>query len=336
MTPRPIDRDISRRISITRYLMVIGIILLHLPPYRPLQQEDDFLKAFLTFGVFRTTVPVLTAISAYLIFTRFDFSQTLALWASKVRRILLPLLIWNAPFVLAVYLVQRYGVVAHDFSVHLHPFQPGAWADALLGIVERPVNYPLNFLRDLFVLALLSPLYLLLLRKAPWAGAALVLLVYAFDLDGLLIQRNSMLVSFYVGGAAAVHRWNLRALDAHALPLGALLIGWSLFNVVLKIDNRDALVLVSPFLVWPAMSRVERTALGNWLARHAGASFLTFLSHGPVILALWLLFNQLMPHAPYALYAFAAPILAVLLALGAHRLMQRHAPRLAGLALGER
>ena len=69
----------------------------------------------------------------------------------------MPLILWNIPIALAVFILQKYQLLGHQFSARLYPPTPLAWLNALTGLVSDPVNYPLNFLRDLFIISLISP-----------------------------------------------------------------------------------------------------------------------------------------------------------------------------------
>lgn len=316
--------------------MVIGIIFLHLPPFRPLEQETDFLKAFLTFGIFRTTVPVLTAISGYLVFRSFNPAALGGYYTKKFRNLFVPLLLWNLPFACVVYLLQRFEIGSHEFSANLHPARILPWINAVTGLLGEPVNYPLNFLRDVYALSLLAPVYYLLLRHLPWVGLVLVGIVYFWNLDLDFVLRNNMLITFYVGGLAAVQGWNLRTLDRFAVPACVLLVAWSLVDVALKVQNTEFLRVVSPLLVWPSMSLVEDSIVGSYLLQYSHTSFLCYLMHGPVILVIYMACNALPFHLPYVVYGLTAPIATVLLVIAVHRRIARHMPKTGSVLLGGR
>lgn len=334
------NKDISERIWATRYLMVLGIVVLHLPPYQPLshvgQEPFDYIKAFFSHGVFRATVPVLTVISGFLVF---HFQQQLKpaklIW-SKVKSILVPLIVWNVPLALAIFFIQKYGLFAHAFSATLYPFDIETWFTAITGAFGNPVNYPLNFLRDLFVLACLAPLMWQVLKRSPYMGLVLMSLVYYFNLDGPLVLRNSMLISFYIGALAAHQNWDLTRLDRFAVPLFILFLLICAAMVVFKVGNRELFRMVSPFMVWPAMSLVMKCKIGSLLVAYSRYSFFTFLSHGVVILAFWLAFNRFFQDAPYFIYWITAPVFAAILAIGLDRLLNKYLPRFSSLLVGGR
>ena len=334
------DNEISRRISVTRYLMIIGIVILHIPPYKPLAAYGatafDLVRGTLTYGLFRATVPVLTAISGYIVFSSVLDKNIPKLLSKKTATLLVPLLLSNLPLLLVLFAIQRYKLANYHFAVTAYPFDWNAWLNAGMGLFEMPLNYPTHFLRDLFAISLLAPLMGMLLRKTPYLGLALILVVYWFNLDASLVLRNSMLVMFYVGGLAAVRKWDLRRLDPFAPGLLIGLVAMGVAIAIFHINNREWFYLMSPFLVWPSLALIVDSRLGRLLLRYSKASFFTFLAHGPLLLAAWILFSTYGAGLPYEIFWLLTPLIVVLLCVHGHRALLILAPRLSALLLGSR
>ncbi|MBN7820391.1 acyltransferase family protein [Bowmanella yangjiangensis] len=336
-----IDKDISQRISIARIVMIFGIVILHLPPHQPLaevgQDFFSYVRAFFSYGVFRASVPVLTAVSGYLVFKFALAQQPRLLLKKKSKTILLPLLLWNIPLAAAIFIAQMYHLSDHPFSAQLYPFSLDAWLDGLLGLYTQPVNYPLNFLRDLYAVCLLSPLLLLLLRVNFILTVACLAAVYYWNLDGMLVIRNSMLISFATGAMVAWYGVDPRKLDRFAWMLFTLFIGFCIYLVLFKVENREGLRMLAPFLIWPILGKLAGSALGSHLVRYSKYSFILFMSHAPVILILWYLFGK-PEHGEnsYLLYWLTASPLSLIIAILMHKVMTKFSPRLKGLMLGER
>lgn len=335
-----LDADISKRVWIARYLMVIGIVILHVPPYQALSELDGsifgYIKAFFAHGVFRASVPVLTVMSGYLIFATQLHLKPVKLFKKKVSTLLVPLILWNLPLAIAVYLVQRFNIIDYQFSMELYPFDLFIWLDANLGLSRIPINYPLNFLRDLFVIALLSPLIGWVLKKGAFLGLVGVFIVYFYDVEGELILRNSMLISFYCGALLAYKSYDLRRLDKYAFPCLLSFVVVCISIVAFQIENRELFRMVSPFMIWPALSLLESTKLGTLLYRYSGNSFFTFLAHGPLLVILWVVFNKLPVELPYYVFWLLTPIIIVCFTIIANRLLKCVAPRVALFVLGNR
>lgn len=328
----------GQRISILRFVLIFGVVLLHVPPYVPIAELEPgafaWIKAFFQSAMFRCSVPVLTVVSGYLLFRAGLDLQYGKLVRKKVGTLLVPFLAFNLPLVALAVLLQARGGLA--ISTQLVPFEWGTMLDATLGLTAPPLNYPLNFLRDLFVLALLAPLLGWLIRRAPWLGLVLVLAVALGNLDGLVVLRTEMLVTFYLGGLAAVYRWNLQALDRFALPCLVLFVAACAFVVEARVANTAWLGMVAPLLVWPATSLLVGTRFGAWLARMSRHSFFLFLTHSVVLMLAWAVYGRLGQSVPYPLFWVATPILTTALLVSVHALGTRYLTGLFNLLLGAR
>lgn len=330
----------SERVQILRFLLIFGIVVLHVPPYVPLAQVGpgvfDFIKAMMQHAVFRASVPVLTFVSGYLLFCHGLDRRFKVLTLKKTRTLLVPLIAFNLPLAIAVYVTQAYGLLDREFSAQLHPIEPSGWADALLGLFGPPVNYPLNFLRDLFVLSMLAPLFGLLLRHAPWPGLGVVFCVFWFNWDGWIVLRTAMALTFYLGGMAAVGNWDMRRLDRLAWPLLALFLILCAAVVLFEIEDRRYLRLLSPVLVWPAASLLLGTVVGRLLVDLSRYSFFTFLIHAPILSVLWLVYQQFDRVGSYWAFWLAAPVITVVVSALVCELSCRGMPRTVNLLTGGR
>lgn len=306
-----LDRGLRDRVAILRFVMIFGVIVLHTPAYVPMAEVGhgwfDTLKAYFQLAVFRASVPVLTVISGFLMFgARLDQAPA-RLFGKKARTILVPFLCFNLPLVPLAFAAQLFAGI--DMSTRLWPFEPMTWLNATLGLTSAPINYPLHFLRDLFVLILLAPLFGWLLRHYAWSGLLLVGVVFFSNYDGILVLRDLMAVLFYVGGMAAVRSWNLRLLDPHALPCLLLFLLACAAIIQFEVANTTYLRLVAPFLLWPAASLLVNSRIGSWLVRMSKYSFFIFLAHSPVLLLTWIIYGRAGDVLPYPLYWFMAPVI---------------------------
>ncbi|MGI4844855.1 MAG: acyltransferase family protein [Janthinobacterium lividum] len=324
------------RIAMLRYLMIVGVVVLHTPPYVPVVDIGpgmfDFVKSFFQNAAFRATVPVLTLISGYLLFRSGLDQDWVRLLKRKIRTIALPFLVFNL-IVLAGAFAAQY-LLGLRMSYQLIPFDAPTWLDAAFSISASPVNYPLHFLRDLMVLMLLSPLLRLALHKCPWVGLAAMILVFFNNLDGTLILREVMPVMFYVGGLAATRNWNLLALDRYALPSLGLLVVLCAFLVYFRIGNTTYFRFVAPFLIWSAAALLHDTRPGRWLQSQSKVSFFIFLAHAPLLLVSSVAYQILGEGIPYPLYWAATPVLIVAILSVAYHAFMRICPRLFAPLIG--
>jgi succinoglycan biosynthesis protein ExoH len=335
--------DISRRIAIARYLAILAVVFIHVQP-TDLAQLDrvlvddsffDRVRTFLTYGLFKYALPLLTAISAWLLFSaNLDRNYT-ALVAKKTKTLLIPLLVWNIPVAIGIYFAQKTGVLG-SFLTQLYPFDADQWLSAVLAVYRPPVNSPLYFLRDLFVLALLAPAFGLMLRSRPFLGALIVIFVCWSNIDGALVLQNRLMVSFYIGGMAAVMKWDLRALDKYAIPLLALLLAMALAIAIIDTRGPDWLRAISAFWVWPIFSLLEKSRISDLIVRASGKSFYIFVTHSVILFAVWKIYQPFAASSHYPIFWFASPFIVVAFCHLTLRPFEWLAPKFAALALGNR
>jgi succinoglycan biosynthesis protein ExoH len=337
---KKIDEEISKRIALLRYLLIFGIIVLHTPHYVPLSETGsgifDFVKALFQHAIFRASVPVLTFISGYLLFNSQLDLQFKTLLIKKTQTILIPLILFNMPVAIAVYLIQANQLLDYNFSMKLYPFNLATWSDAVLGLFGSPINYPLNFLRDLFLISLLSPLIGFFLRRYVWYGTVIVFLLFWFNLDEQLILRNTMPIVFYLGGMASVQDWDMRKMDRFSPLFLVAFIILCIGTIIFQIENRSFLRLISPLLIWPVASLLVNTRLGGWLVKLSKYSFLTFLAQGPLLLIALFIYQKALPGLPYWVFWILTPIIIAAILIQIYIYSHRYFPKIMNILLGGR
>lgn len=330
------QKMVSERIAILRYVMIVGVVVLHTPPYVPVSEVGpgvfDFFKAFFQSAAFRATVPVLTLISGYLLFRSGLDQRWNELLRKKARTIVLPFCLFNFAVLAVTFAAQR--TTALGMSYQLVPFDPAVWMDAAFGIDRNPINYPLNFLRDLIVVMAIAPLMGVMLRSWPWMGLVALAVIFLNNWDGVLVQRDIVPVMFYIGGLAATLKWNLLALDRYAAPCLAVFVALCAGVVYFQIGNTNVFRFIAPFLIWPAASLLHDTRLGRWLHTQSRISFFIFLAHAPLLMVLSSVHQRLGDAVPYPLYWCAAPVIVVAVLSGIYHGLSRHFPGLFALAIG--
>ena len=306
-----VDSDVKTRINILRFAMIFGIVILHTPEYVNIADVGsgwfDLTKAFFQSAVFRCTVPVLTCVSGYLLFGSGMDASAGKLAIRKFSTLAVPFLACNTLLAAILFLAQSYYKV--PVAYQLYPFNPDTMLDAALGLTKGPVNYPLNFLRDLLALIVLAPFMGYLLRHAAFAGLLIVAAIFWFNIEGYLVLRNEMAIMFYIGGMAAVRNWNIKRLDQYAGLCLIVFLAMCAGIIIFRVANTTCLRLLAPFLLWPATAFLVDTRLGAWLAARAKHSFFIFLLHAPVLVLTYLLYKRVDQFIPYALYWFVAPLM---------------------------
>jgi len=324
-----ISSEVSQRIAMLRTIMIFGVVLLHTEARLSVDQIDldntfHVIRAFFQEGLFRATVPLLSLISGYLLFSSgFDLSP-IKLYKKKIKTLALPFFFFNIVFAAAMYVVE----IATGWAPwhQMTKMSEMELINAFYGISAYPINFPMYFVRDLLVVMLLVPLFGLFLRHAPTIGLLLVGAVFWSDLDGDLINRSTIPIFFYVGGLAAVRNWNLTAADRHALPCLALVLIGAAAIVAFRIMDITPFTLAAPFLIWAAASKLVQTKAGRWAQRHSKYSFFIFCAHAPLQVVPYRIYQH-SPWMPEALHWFASPLICIAILIGVHRAAMRWMPK---------
>ena len=314
--------SLSRAVEVARVALVIGLVFLHYfsfpnldaPPFAgidPRHPVATFVNGFVAFFFF-SAVPLLSAISGWLFFG-FEEGDARTAIAARLRKragsLLAPLVAWNLLSVLLVVALWRAAPtsgLAGQFN--FDPATAGLWGtvDAVLGITRLPVAFQFWFVRDLFLSVLATPLLWPLLRRAPFAGAALLGAAWLaeFNFWGVFV-RTDVLFFFYLGALLRTRGFDPRiGWNATLWLLGlyaALMALRTLAPLAVDMDAPEQRALVDlatrlsrPLGVaacWGVCLRLAALPLGGAVARWGGAAFFLHAAHFPLIAlvkwALW-------------------------------------------------
>lgn len=169
-------------------------------------------------------------------------------------------------------------------------------------------------------------------------GLIAVGLFFLSDFDGHLINRNDMPVEFYVGGLAAVYKWNTQSLDKLAHFSLIVLIGASVIVTLFGFTEGEItwLRLMAPLLIWTAASRLVDTPFGNWCAALSKYSFFIFVCHAALMRISWIIFQKALPSVPVQVFTTIAPFAIVASCIGLFKILNGLMPRQLDWALGSR
>jgi succinoglycan biosynthesis protein ExoH len=348
-----VDANVSSRINLMRIVLISGIVFVHIPfdagssPFNGTYGAFDWIRVFLAEALFRVGVPCLSAISGYLLFRggleNFSYIKTIR---TKSQTVLLPFLLWNCVFFLAI--LVALGVGLGDGYVP-SPWQASAreLMTQLFAVEDFPVNVPLYFLRDLFVCILLSPLLAWLIRRAPLLTLA-VLLVLAVVPEASLyvVLKRSILFSFSLGIYIGLNNVNLKALDRYAPIGGALLLGscallaTAIYRTGPSLPDwvqflRNALAIVGALGFWLLSAPLIETQIGQRLSKTGSLSFWIFCGHYPLLIFLWIVWGKSGVSIYPVFFVLSLVVLFPFLAIS-NNLCRKLAPRLYAVLTGGR
>lgn len=232
-----ISQQTSDRITSLRWISMAAIVLTHSVqwPYFNTSAANfcfgpamNWTYIIILYGIGIGVVPVFFLISGFLQFDKpRQYKETLL---KKSTGLLLPLLIWTA-IACVEYLALKplTGPIANFGFMESHSVLDwlkaifGDYSTLRSGIIGVPLLYQFWFLRDLFILSLLSPLIKWLLQKLPWIYMALCLLALAF-LIAPIVEPHSLF--FYsLGGLCAIRKWDFFSITDKWIPWPVVIVG---------------------------------------------------------------------------------------------------------------
>lgn len=354
MNLQEITPAISARIKIARVLCILMLVYVHVPPWFPPGLADgrapdafDIFFAFVNEAVSRTSVPLLSVISGYLLMMPDTAGKAISQGrriAKKVPSLIIPLLLWNAIAVTLNFALGR-----------LDPATPLEWINRFTALASSPMITPLYFLRDIFLCVLLFPLIRLALRRASRYTLIALAAMSIFGLTAFLFINPFILLFFAFGcgvangvfGEPKIGFWPVVALSI-IIACVVTALHLQQFRGLLPDDYWTRTGLAALVMVQRASGALLFWKITAWLLeRRAGALaqriephiFFFFCAHTLVLGLLWRAVSTLgfdYGTAGYAIFYIAAPIWALIPVLAATAILLAISPPVLRMLCGGR
>ncbi|KUG28456.1 hypothetical protein ASZ90_001697 [hydrocarbon metagenome] len=289
----PIDADVSKRIDVLRFLLIALVVIGHgyrvlaalVPDHGPgmLAVMDIFNN-----NVTHAAIPLFFIISGYLFLRKFELSVDayMDMCRKKLFSLLVPYILFNLIWILWLYFVGSIEM----FGSRTFLLQEGILTK-LLGIGTVPINYPLWFLRDLLLVFILSPIFLVFYKEAPLVGSITFFVLWVLMSPATSYSLAGNMFAFYLGGMLARYKVNLRdsaSLDKYVFPGFVLATTLLIFHTELGMQNGLYMfffkcnMLFGVVFFW-CLSRYS--FMKNSKILHIGAtySFFIYLTHEPTL-----------------------------------------------------
>ena len=209
-----------------------------------------------------------------------------ALLVKKLQSLVMPYICWNLLFIVfylsVASIIPRIGQRVASFRLNT----PWGFFNLLLGISRQPIDAPLWFIRDLFIIFCFMPLLVWVLKRARWLLVAVLLYLMVFSFAA---YRNWYSVVFFtLGLVAAQHAFDLKHFEKWcwwSLPF------WMLFSVGVywhevhwNLFRPDPRVLIWFYLfatiAWLGIARWTNFTKESFFARYiTPAAFFIYCSH---------------------------------------------------------
>lgn len=282
------DRQTSDAIRISRVLCIVFMSYVHLHFFKLEGAEFPLVETVLVDTLGRSSVPLLSAISGFLMVHFFGRRNYVAAAVHRARALVVPMIVWNS---IAVALWGWSG------------------PNDILALTSTSKLIYLAFLRDLFVMSLLTPLLLFLARKSSLLFLVGAFAFYIADTSTIVILRPQIAFFYCIGIWLSVRPLNMPSWWKPAAigALVALCVLSALWPEAVNNSYGDNLVRrpVASLGFWAAallladryqtISRLDVNAFPFFLAHgimfhYVGAAYsrMEFLHFPAAYLAIWL------------------------------------------------
>lgn len=323
----------SDRIKVARVLCIFFMMYVHVNPGAGNIDLSNLpalniVSSVLADVLGRSSVPLLSFFSGYLIYFSLARSSYFAVIKSRFQSLVIPLAFWNLVIIFA-------SLAGHDFlgaGTNVFSHLKGASSlgmvfSKILALDGGGATQSLNFLRDLFVCAGLAPILITLINRFGLIFMLVLVIVTCLTLLEPFIYRRSILLFFTVGIYFAAKGID-PARVGRFLPVVALLTVGILAIEIRHLAISDSANDVS---LYNLIKRMTIAALFLSAASHLATLksvqlfrnlekniYFTYLAHVCFISILWqiwlrLLGNEYQPQ--YMLFYLAAPPLWLALSL---------------------
>ena len=292
-----ITPEISCRIKLLRLPLIIGIVTIH-SSLVPVGYADQFFQTFIAGTWGGSCVAFLFILSGFLFFRNFNLSLNAYIEKLKSRfwTLLVPYLFWNLALLAMVLIVLNVpatsSIIQGHYKEYIGDYSFANFLDCLIGYKSYyPIAFHFWYVRDLIAMVILSPVFLLIARKIPYLGLALLAAPWLLQLElGFIKIQWLGPLFFYLGCLIAIKNWDLTWLDRQK----NLIIGIYLAMAVVLTAMQTADIqtfrhlfecstrVVGTAAIWCAADLVAGK-LQKLLLNLSGLAFFVYAAHEPTV-----------------------------------------------------
>ena len=339
-----IDKEESLRINFLKVLMCIFVLVIHAFSQSIGSRVSDATGGlyFCTFVLSRIisdcAVPVFILISSVLLYARpFDWRANLA---KKARTLLIPYAIFNTLWIVLAFAKHAAGAglgITVGDDVDLGAFSLFDGLDAYLGLTDdyKPILTVLWYVRDLFLLNLLSQPIRRLVDRFPLPCLVLVLCVWLLDIPLYFIQTYSLV--FFILGYYMV-KYHIHLKDADRLSFKAVAAAYAAALLADIVLQREVTIVNRLFIlvcvVFFAMLSKYCRRMERGIRLLAPVTFFVYLTHRFVYEVIQVLLPNTM--AAYLWSYPLKPVIALVSMTALYYGLQKYMPGLLAILIGGR
>lgn len=331
-------------------------------PYTGLDLNQHSVATFVNSAIyffFLSAVPLLSMISGWLFFS-FGNNDPMKTVFTRIRgrftSLYLPLVFWNGVCLVVLYAIYKtnpYYPLLSELNIN---FNVAGWKDYINGIfalTRRPISFQFWFVRDLFVTALVSPLFLLVSRRAPWLGAAALGTAWICGWSMVIFLRPDVPFFFYLGILVRLKQLPLIISRETTIAVAAFFVAIVCVRALAPfvVDFSDNIMptwlrvstalmrFVGVIACWGMLQHMAQTPRGISIGKYGGVAFFLHSVHWPLLAFLKIWIWPLMPAQTdlwMLVHDLTCVTLTVMIGVGAGVLLNRYVPAAFALMNGGR
>lgn len=348
-----ITPEISRRITLLRLPIIIGIVTIH-SSLNSVGYADKFFQSFIS-GVWGgSCVAFLFIVSGFLFFQNFNLSLNSYIEKLKSRfwTLLIPYLFWNLALLAIIIIFSNIpitsSIVQGGYAAYIGDYKLANFIDCLTGSKSGyPIALPFWYIRDLIVMVVLSPVFLLVARKIPYIGLALFAAPWLLHLQlGFISIQWLGPVSFYLGCLIAIQNFDLTWIDRRKGLIIGLYLAMTFVLIIMETSEIETFQhllqcctrVVGTMAIWSVSDLITGT-LQKVCLNLSSLAFFVYATHEPTARVLKKVFERLSKDANSITVMVGYLLIftiATLITLAAGSVLERYTPKFFQLITGSR
>jgi len=347
-----ITPEVSGKIKLLRLPLIIGIVTIH-SSISPVGYADKFFQTFIASTWGGSCVAFLFILSGFLFFINFNLSLNSYLEKLKSRfwTLLVPYLFWNlallAMVVILLNIPATSSIIQGHYKQYIGDYSFANFIDCLTGYRSvYPITFHFWYVRDLIVMVILSPVFLLVARKIPYLGLALFAAPWLLKLQlGINIQWLGPLF-FYLGCLIAVQKLDLTWLNRRKSLIIGIYLAMAVVLAIMQTSQIETFQhlfecctrVVGTMAIWCASDLIAGK-LQKVCLNLSGFAFFVYAAHEPTVTVLKEVFQRLSknPNSITVMVQYLLIVtIATLVTLAAGSLLQRYTPKFFQVITGAR
>lgn len=284
--------EVSSRAHALQFILVGLVILIHSQRGILYYVEhklfvSEFIIQLFSSNISRIAVPIYFIFSSY--FTQISYlrkgSSYLKLIVKKAKRLIFPYILFN---LIAILVAAKLDIdIPGSGRIYDKTYQNIFWQ------LFNSYNFPLWFLRNLFLLYLFYPIFFWFYQKCPWLGLTVFFGSYLLGWPNNSYYISEFGLAFYIGGLLSSRHFDLLILDRFkwmismaylscVLAISYLMTTGYEFSRAYYLGLRLGLIYLGICSLWTVFS-THQLKLNPLLIKLSSISYFIYLTHEPTL-----------------------------------------------------